>query len=117
VAQKVQEAVREGAAAFRERHGMPPGLAAVLVGGDPASAVYVRNKKRTAAALGIASPDHVYPDGLEQQQLLALIDRLNADPAVHGILLQLPLPKGLDEDEAVARIAPAKDVDGLHPVN
>ena len=117
VAQKVQDEVRAGVEAFRGRHGVAPGLAAVLVGDDPASAVYVRNKKRTAASLGIASPDHVYPEGLERDELLALIDRLNADPAVHGILLQLPLPKGLDEDEAVARIAPAKDVDGLHPVN
>jgi methylenetetrahydrofolate dehydrogenase (NADP+)/methenyltetrahydrofolate cyclohydrolase len=117
VAQKVQEEVRVAAAAFREEHGLAPGLAAVLVGADPASAVYVRNKKRTAASLGIASPDHLYPEGLQQGELLALIDRLNADRTVHGILLQLPLPKELDEDEAVARVAPEKDVDGLHPVN
>lgn len=117
VAQKVQDDVRTGVAGFRERHGVVPALAAVLVGADPASAVYVRNKKRTAASLGMASPDHVYPEGLEQRELIALIDRLNADPAVHGILLQLPLPKGLDEDEAVARVSPEKDVDGLHPVN
>jgi methylenetetrahydrofolate dehydrogenase (NADP+)/methenyltetrahydrofolate cyclohydrolase len=117
VGQKVLEGVRAGVARLRERTGVTPGLAVVLVGGDPASQVYVGSKKRTAATVGIASPDYVYPEGLSRERLLALIDQLNADPGIHGILLQLPLPKGLDEDEAVARLAPAKDVDGLTPTN
>jgi methylenetetrahydrofolate dehydrogenase (NADP+)/methenyltetrahydrofolate cyclohydrolase len=117
VGQKVLEGVRAGVTRLRERTGVTPGLAVVLVGGDPASQVYVGSKKRTAATVGIASPDYVYPAGLSRERLLALIDQLNADPSIHGILLQLPLPKELDEDEAVARLAPAKDVDGLTPTN
>jgi methylenetetrahydrofolate dehydrogenase (NADP+)/methenyltetrahydrofolate cyclohydrolase len=117
VAEKTLEEVRAGVARLRERHGVAPTLAVLLLGSDPASALYVRSKKRMAASVGITSPDHVYPDGLERATLLDLIDRLNADPAVHGILPQLPLPAGINEDEVIARIAPAKDVDGIHPVN
>jgi methylenetetrahydrofolate dehydrogenase (NADP+)/methenyltetrahydrofolate cyclohydrolase len=117
VAEKVLSDVRAGIARLHERTGAAPSLAVVLVGDDPASAVYVRTKKRMAASLGIASPDYVYPAGLEQKQLLAIIDQLNADRSVHGILIQLPLPKGLDEDEAVMRVSPDKDADGLHPLN
>jgi methylenetetrahydrofolate dehydrogenase (NADP+)/methenyltetrahydrofolate cyclohydrolase len=117
VAQKVLDEVRAGVNRLRESAGVTPALAVVLVGDDPASALYVRSKKRAAASVGIGSPDFVFPGGLERAALLDVIDRLNDDPAVHGILVQLPLPKGLDEDEAVARVSPAKDVDGLHPVN
>ena len=117
VADKVLAQVREGVARLQREHGVTPGLAVVLVGGDPASAVYVRGKKNTAASVGIASPDYVYPEGLGQNALLELVDRLNADSSVHGVLVQLPLPKGLDEDAVVRRIAPAKDVDGLTPTN
>lgn len=117
VAEQVQAQIRTGVARLRERHGVVPSLAVLLLGSDPASALYVRNKKRMAAAVGIESPDHVYPEGLGRAALLALIDRLNADRTVHGILPQLPLPRGIDEDEVIARIAPAKDVDGIHPVN
>ena len=117
VADKVLAQVREGVARLQREHGITPGLAVVLVGGDPASAVYVRGKKNTAASVGIASPDYVYPEGLGQNALLELVDRLNADASVHGVLVQLPLPKGLDEDAVVRRIAPAKDVDGLTPTN
>src|SRR5919108_301046 len=117
VAEKTLAEVRAGVARLRERHGVAPTLAVVLLGNDPASALYVRSKKRMAAAVGIESPDHVYPEGLSREALLALVDRLNADPGVHGILPQLPLPKGIDEDEIIARIAPDKDVDGIHPVN
>jgi methylenetetrahydrofolate dehydrogenase (NADP+) / methenyltetrahydrofolate cyclohydrolase len=101
----------------RETYGVAPTLAVLLLGSDPASALYVRSKKRMAATVGIESPDHVYPDGLGRQALLELIDRLNADRTVHGILPQLPLPKGIDENEVIERIAPTKDVDGIHPVN
>ncbi len=117
VAEKVLAEVRTGVARLRERHGVAPTLAVLLLGSDPASALYVRSKKRMAASVGITSPDYVYPDGLGREALLDLVDRLNADPNVHGILPQLPLPKGIDEDEVIARIAPAKDVDGIHPVN
>jgi len=117
VAQKVLDEVRRGVAGLREATGASPTLAVVLVGDNPASKVYVGSKRRTAESLGIASPEFVYPEGLGRADLLALLDRLDADPAIHGILLQLPLPKGLDEDEAVARIVPSKDVDGLTPAS
>ena len=117
VAEQTQAEIRAGVARLRERYGVAPTLAVLLLGTDPASALYVRSKKRMAAAVGIESPDHVHPDGLSREALLALIDRLNADAGIHGILPQLPLPKGIDEDEVIARIAPAKDVDGIHPVN
>lgn len=97
--------------------GVTPGLATVLVGDDPASEVYVRSKRRTAAELGIADIHHHLGADVTQRQLEDLIDRLNEDPAVHGILLQLPLPDGLDGEAAVDRIDPAKDADGLHPEN
>lgn len=116
VAQKVLAEVREGVAALRAS-GVVPTLAVVLVGDDPPSRIYVNNKKKAAEGVGIASQDHLHPAGLEQPALLDLLRRLNADPGVHGILLQLPLPKGLDEAEAVETIAPDKDVDGLHPTN
>jgi methylenetetrahydrofolate dehydrogenase (NADP+)/methenyltetrahydrofolate cyclohydrolase len=117
VAQKVLDQVRAGVAKLQAARGVTPSLAVVLVGADPASAIYVRGKKNTAASVGITSPDYVYPEGLSQGALLALVDGLNADPSVHGILVQLPLPKGLDEDEIVRRIQPGKDVDGLTPTN
>jgi methylenetetrahydrofolate dehydrogenase (NADP+) / methenyltetrahydrofolate cyclohydrolase len=116
VAEKVLAEVRAGVARLQAK-GVTPSLAVLLLGADPASGLYVRSKKRMAASVGIASPDYVYPDGLSRAQLLELIDRLNADPAIHGILPQLPLPKGIDEDEIISRIAPEKDVDGIHPVN
>ena len=97
--------------------GISPGLAVVLVGEDPASQVYVRNKDRAAQNVGIRAETHRLPATTTQSELLALVDSLNADKAVHGILVQLPLPKGLDEMEVVRRIDPAKDVDGLHPAN
>jgi methylenetetrahydrofolate dehydrogenase (NADP+) / methenyltetrahydrofolate cyclohydrolase len=117
VADKILADVRAGVGRLRETRGVTPTLAVVLLGNDPASGLYVRSKKRMAASVGISSPDHVYPDGLDRARLLDLIDRLNADPGVHGILPQLPLPKGIDEDEVIARIAPEKDVDGIHPIN
>ncbi|HEY2994351.1 MAG TPA: bifunctional 5,10-methylenetetrahydrofolate dehydrogenase/5,10-methenyltetrahydrofolate cyclohydrolase [Methylomirabilota bacterium] len=117
VAEKVLADVRAGVARLQQAKGVTPSLAVLLLGTDPASGLYVRSKKRMAASVGIASPDYVYPEGLSRAQLLDLIDRLNADASIHGILPQLPLPKGIDEDEIIARIAPEKDVDGIHPVN
>ncbi|MBK7590097.1 MAG: bifunctional methylenetetrahydrofolate dehydrogenase/methenyltetrahydrofolate cyclohydrolase FolD [Betaproteobacteria bacterium] len=97
--------------------GSRPGLAVVLVGDHPASQVYVRNKRRTTEAAGMRSFAHDLPAATSQQELLALVDRLNGDPAVNGILVQLPLPKHIDEEAVTERIAPLKDVDGFHPYN
>jgi methylenetetrahydrofolate dehydrogenase (NADP+)/methenyltetrahydrofolate cyclohydrolase len=94
-----------------------PGLAVVLVGADPASQSYVRNKRRAAQKVGIQAFDHDFPDGASEAELLALIDRLNADPDVHGILVQLPLPGIPDATGLIHRIDPRKDVDGFHPEN
>jgi methylenetetrahydrofolate dehydrogenase (NADP+)/methenyltetrahydrofolate cyclohydrolase len=94
-----------------------PGLAVVLVGEDPASQVYVRNKGRAAEEVGMRSWTHRLPPETTQVQLLEQVDALNKDPAVHGILVQLPLPKQIDAQAIIAAIAPAKDVDGFHPVN
>ena len=98
--------------------GLPrPGLAVVLVGDDPASTVYVRNKRRASQRVGIRSIDYDLPATVAQDELFALIDRLNADPAVHGILVQSPLPAHISEIELINRISPRKDVDGFHPEN
>ncbi len=117
VAAKVLAEVKAGVAVLTARTGVQPTLAVVLVGEDPASQIYVRNKKRAADEVGIASRDFLFPAGCSQAELLETIRTINADASIHGILLQLPLPKGLDENEAVNAIAPAKDADGLHPVS
>jgi methylenetetrahydrofolate dehydrogenase (NADP+)/methenyltetrahydrofolate cyclohydrolase len=116
VAAKVQAAVAEGVAALRAR-GAHPTLAVVLVGDDPASKVYVGGKRRACHAVGIEARDHLFPQGLAEADLFALIRELNADRSVHGILVQLPLPSGIDEDRVIAAVDPAKDVDGFHPEN
>jgi len=117
VAAKVLAEVKAGVAALTARTGVQPTLAVVLVGEDPASQIYVRNKKRAADDVGIASRDFLFPAGCSQAELSETIRKINGDSSVHGILLQLPLPKGLDENDAVNAIAPAKDADGLHPVS
>lgn len=111
-----EDCAREAARLARD-HGITPGLAVVLVGNDPASEVYVRNKGKQTRAAGMASFEHALPADTSEADLLALIGKLNRDPAVHGILMQLPLPKSLDPQKIVAAIDPAKDVDGLHPIN
>jgi methylenetetrahydrofolate dehydrogenase (NADP+)/methenyltetrahydrofolate cyclohydrolase len=117
VAEKTTREIAERVAA-RSAAGRPaPGLAVVLVGENAASQVYVRNKRRTTEAVGMRSFSHDFPATLPEAELLALIDRLNADPAVNGILVQLPLPKHIDPERVVERIDPAKDVDGFHPYN
>jgi len=105
------------AADFVSKFGRAPGLAVVKVGEDPASAVYVRNKRKACEECGVASFAHDLPASTSRAELLGLIDRLNRDDAVDGILLQLPLPKGLDSTEIMDTIDPAKDVDGFHPTN
>ncbi len=104
-------------ARFRAEKGRPPGLAVVLVGEDPASAVYVRNKGRATIEAGMASFEHKLDAGTSELELLQLVERLNADPSVDGILVQLPLPDHIDADKVLTSIDPDKDVDGFHPVN
>ncbi|MFZ9920411.1 MAG: bifunctional methylenetetrahydrofolate dehydrogenase/methenyltetrahydrofolate cyclohydrolase FolD [Terrimicrobiaceae bacterium] len=116
VAAKVLEETKQRVAALRQR-GVQPGLAVVLVGDDPASRAYVRSKDRKAAELGLHSVKEELPADTTQDQLLALVEKLNADPAVHGILVQSPPPPQIDEAAIVRAIDPRKDVDGFHPVN
>ncbi len=117
VAQVVtQDIAAKVAARVAEGHA-PPGLAVVLIGDNAASQVYVRNKRRTTESVGMRSFAFDYPSSLSEDALLAAIDRLNANPEVHGILVQLPLPKHIDPQKVVERIDPAKDVDGFHPYN
>jgi methylenetetrahydrofolate dehydrogenase (NADP+) / methenyltetrahydrofolate cyclohydrolase len=99
------------------RHGLVPGLAAVLVGEDPASAVYVRNKGRLSVEAGMHSEEHRLAPEASEAELLALVERLNRDPRVHGILVQLPLPPQIDTFRVLEAVAPEKDVDGFHPIN
>jgi methylenetetrahydrofolate dehydrogenase (NADP+)/methenyltetrahydrofolate cyclohydrolase len=117
VAQRVTDEVRAGVAEFVAAGHAPPGLAVVLVGDNAASHVYVRNKRRTTETVGMRSFAHDLPADTSEDTLLALIDRLNADPAVNGILVQLPLPKQIDAEKVIERIDPKKDVDGFHPYN
>jgi len=117
VAQKILGEVAGGVRDLRARTGVTPTLAVMLVGDFAASKIYIANKKKAADGVGIASRDFIYPDGLSRPALSTLLESLNADPAVHGILLQLPLPAGFDEDAVIAAIAPEKDVDGFHPQN
>jgi methylenetetrahydrofolate dehydrogenase (NADP+)/methenyltetrahydrofolate cyclohydrolase len=116
-AQAIRERVAEGVRGFVQGVGRPPGLATVLVGEDPASAVYVRSKNRATAEAGMASFAHQLPAATSEDELLQLIGVLNADPAVDGILVQLPLPPQVDAARVIETIEPAKDVDGFHPVN
>ena len=116
-AAKVRERVAEGVASLQEEHGITPGLAVVLVGEDPASEVYVRNKGRQTEEAGMASFEHRLSADTSEGELLALIERLNEDPAVHGILCQLPLPAHMDETKVINAVSPAKDVDGFHISN
>ena len=117
IAADLRARVADEVGRVKRDHGLTPGLAVVLVGNDPASEVYVRNKAKQTEEAGMASFEHKLPADTPQKDLLALIAKLNADPAVHGILVQLPLPKGLDTQTVINAIDPAKDVDGLHPIN
>ena len=116
-AAELSEKITEETAALARDHGIKPGLAVVIIGEDPASQVYVRNKKRTAEACGFHSLQHSLPADVSQQEVLDLIATLNEDDAVHGILVQLPLPGHLDEQEITQSILPSKDVDGFHYIN
>ncbi len=113
----LRERIAHGVATLSQKHALIPGLAVVLVGEDPASQVYVRNKNKRAIETGLHSFEHLLPANTSQADLLAKIASLNADPTVHGILVQLPLPKGIDSQVVIDAIDPAKDVDGFHPRN
>ena len=113
----LRERVGKAAASFQQQAGRPPGLATVLVGEDPASAVYVRSKGRATNEAGMASFAHNLPDTTSEAELLDLVHQLNADDRVDGILVQLPLPKQIDAARVIAAIDPAKDVDGFHALN
>ena len=116
-AEALRERIATATAALKDAHGLVPGLAVVLVGEDPASQVYVRNKGKAAEAAGITARDHRLDASTTQEELLALVDQLNKDPSVHGILVQLPVPDQIDPNAVIDGIAPAKDVDGFHVIN
>lgn len=116
-AAELSEKIKEETAALARAHGIKPGLAVVIIGEDPASQVYVRNKKRTAEACGFHSVRHSLPADVSQQDVLDLVATLNEDEAIHGILVQLPLPDHLDEQQITQSITPSKDVDGFHYIN
>jgi methylenetetrahydrofolate dehydrogenase (NADP+)/methenyltetrahydrofolate cyclohydrolase len=117
VAKRIRDRIAEDVVSFAARHGRAPGLTAVLVGDDPASGVYVRNKESASRSAGLRSQVLRLPADCTETRLLATVDSLNADVAVDGILVQLPLPGQIDERRVIERIDPAKDVDGFHPVN
>ncbi len=113
----IRQELRADCAAFVAAHGYAPGLAVVIVGENPASQIYVRNKAKACEEVGFYSEIHRLPESTAETELLALIDRLNADSRIHGILVQLPLPPHLDADAVTLRIDPRKDVDAFHPYN
>jgi methylenetetrahydrofolate dehydrogenase (NADP+)/methenyltetrahydrofolate cyclohydrolase len=117
VAADLRGRIAAEAAALKAETGVVPGLAVVLVGDDPASAVYVRNKLKATAECGLMSLEYTLPAETSEAEVLALVTRLNADAAVHGILVQLPLPRQIDADKVLGLIDPDKDVDGFHPLN
>jgi methylenetetrahydrofolate dehydrogenase (NADP+) / methenyltetrahydrofolate cyclohydrolase len=117
VAARLRESVAAAVARLKAAHAVTPGLAAVIVGDDPASQIYVRNKARACTAAGIASFEHRLPADAAEPAVMALIDQLNRDDRVDGILLQLPLPEGIDPQRALGAVDPEKDVDGFHPLN
>jgi methylenetetrahydrofolate dehydrogenase (NADP+)/methenyltetrahydrofolate cyclohydrolase len=117
VAAEIRQELKKEIAELKDKHNVVPGLVTVLVGADPASQVYVGAKEKTSKELGIYSERYDLPEKTTQEELLKLIDKLNKDPKINGILVQLPLPKHLDEGEVLYAIDPKKDVDGFHPVN
>jgi methylenetetrahydrofolate dehydrogenase (NADP+) / methenyltetrahydrofolate cyclohydrolase len=117
IADRLRQGVANEVAGLRERCGFTPGLAAVIVGDDPASQIYVRNKARACTAAGLASFEHRLPGNVLEAELIALIETLNNDDRVDGILIQLPLPEEIDPQRVFNRITPEKDVDGFHPQN
>ena len=117
LAEEIRGEVATGVAEMKQKHGVTPGLAAVLVGDDPASAIYVRNKRRACDEVGMVSDTFLMPADSTNEQVLARVQALNEDPRFHGILVQLPMPPQIDERQIIESLDPTKDVDGLHPFN
>jgi methylenetetrahydrofolate dehydrogenase (NADP+)/methenyltetrahydrofolate cyclohydrolase len=117
LAEEIRGEVATGVAEMQQKHGVTPGLAAVLVGDDPASAIYVRNKRRACDEVGMVSDTFLMPADSPTEQVLARVQALNEDPRFHGILVQLPMPPQIDERLIIESLDPTKDVDGLHPFN
>ncbi|TET25726.1 MAG: bifunctional 5,10-methylene-tetrahydrofolate dehydrogenase/5,10-methylene-tetrahydrofolate cyclohydrolase, partial [Dehalococcoidia bacterium] len=117
IAKQIRQEMKEEITSLKEKHNLIPGLATVLVGEDPASQVYVGQKEKASLALGVYSERHDLAADTSEKELLALIEKLNKDPKIHGILVQLPLPKHINETRVLYAIDPKKDVDGFHPVN
>ena len=117
ISAEIRAEIKAETEAFAAEHGYRPGLAVIIVGEDPASQVYVRNKRKACEEVGFYSEAYELPAETTQEELNALVDKLNANEKIHGILCQLPLPKHLDENEVILRIDPKKDVDAFHPVN
>jgi methylenetetrahydrofolate dehydrogenase (NADP+)/methenyltetrahydrofolate cyclohydrolase len=117
IARQIREELIQEIAELKEKHNVVPGLATVLVGDDPASQVYVGSKEKTCQAMGIYSERYDMPESTDEATILSLIDRLNKDSKINGILIQLPLPKHINENNVIMAIDPKKDVDGFHPVN
>ncbi|NQT24643.1 bifunctional methylenetetrahydrofolate dehydrogenase/methenyltetrahydrofolate cyclohydrolase FolD [candidate division KSB1 bacterium] len=117
LAQTMREEMKQEIADFQKQHNLTPGLAVVLVGEDPASASYVSGKRKACAHVGIYSREENHPASMSEDDLLKLVEELNQDPKIHGILVQLPLPDHIDEKKVLYAIDPAKDVDGFHPFN
>ncbi len=117
VSQYIRGEVAKGVSQLLDSSGITPGLAAVLVGEDPASEIYVRNKRKACTEAGIYSEEHKLPAETTEEELLALVQKLNQDPNIHGILVQLPLPDHINETKVLRAVSPDKDVDGFHPFN
>ncbi|MFN0061218.1 MAG: bifunctional methylenetetrahydrofolate dehydrogenase/methenyltetrahydrofolate cyclohydrolase FolD [Myxococcaceae bacterium] len=117
IAAKVRGEVAQGTARLKAERGITPGLAVVRIGEDPASKVYVGGKRKAATELGFRESEHHFPADVTQREVLDRIAQINADPAVHGVLVQLPVPKHLDPDALIGALVPEKDADGFHPVN
>ena len=117
VASKIREEIKDRVAEIKNKHSRIPGLAAILVGDDPASEIYVRNKRKACEDVGIYSEEHKLSGDIAQEDLLKLINRLNGDENINGILVQLPLPKHIDDSTVLNSVSPEKDVDGFHPIN
>lgn len=117
IAEEMRAEMKKEIEELKSKHNLVPGLAVVLVGENPASVVYVRNKKKSCEEIGVNSIEHKLAEDTPEPELLALVDELNNDDAVHGILVQLPLPKQIDENKVLNKIMPTKDVDGFHPFN
>lgn len=117
VSEHIRSQIAEGVEKLKQETGITPGLAAVLVGDDPASEIYVRNKRRACSNTGIYSEEHKLPLETTEEELLTLVDKLNNDPKIHGILVQLPLPDHINVTKILRAVSPLKDVDGFHPYN